>query len=238
MDPKPGFPLPPDELSLVPYVEQEWKQMLESERKGHFYTARQRRLEERLEEYRIRIEKGQLRAEFDWGTDWRTANAIHQDYLDFAAWERSQRVGRAEHWRGHLGAMQGLLQDLSVEGIKAILLAHGAMALTALVVLSGQVQDAQPPVLLAGTIALVAAVIGMTMVAIAHLIIVHWGADAVTTTRGSLRDSVSLEELDHLGDYFKKSIIPKMQWANRLAYGSVFVFVAGAILSTVALLWT
>jgi hypothetical protein len=232
----PQSPLPPDDISLAKRVERTWDELFVAVRSGRHYSAQAAHLERRIQEHADFLERDELPPEFDWHTDFRQALLLHALRLDYARYLEAHRFGIRDIWAEHGRAVRDYLHGVSIEGFKAIILIHGATALAALAVLSGQVESAAWQVKLAGKIGLVGAVLGLVVAAVGQLIVFHVSQHALGKVQGVRTETVRLSRLYAIGRWWRRFISSRIEQGNLLIYSSILIFALTAVASTIALL--
>jgi hypothetical protein len=193
-------------------------------------------LAKRIEDHAGYLERGELRAEFDWATDLRHARLLHAMRTDYAKWLDAHRLGIRDMWAEHGRAVRDYLSSVSIEGFKAIILIQGATALASLAVLSGQVESVTWQIKLAGKIGLIGAIAGILVAATGQLVIFHFSSHALGKVHGVTSETVRLRRLYAISRYWKRFISIRIELGNLLIYGSILIFALTAMSSTVALL--
>lgn len=230
------FPLPPEDLSITGYVKREWAAILLASQRGQPQAGRIAHLEVYLSDRKRDLDEGVLRAEYDWERDWKIARQMHFHYQDESAWWQVHRDKLEAFWIENANEQGGYAAAVALGGLKAIIIAHGALALAALAVLSGQVPDPQEAVQLAAKIGIVTSVIGLAAAALGQALLVHFIGEVVGRTRGVLGARRRMRRLYALGRYFVRFYRWRFDLVNLLIYGSVGIFVIGSAAAAIALL--
>ena len=232
------FPIPPKHLSITEHVNDDWRAAIECLKRGQPHAGKVKEIERYLAGRKTDFEAGILRAEYHWETDLNVALSMHLYFQDEAERWQVRRDKLEAFWSEHAKEQQGYINAVAVEGLKAIIIIHGALALASLAVLTGQVASPHGSVLFAAQVGLLAAVLGMGMAAVGQILLFHFQGESIGRIQSVMGAPHSLRRLYALGRHFRRFIRPKLILVNGLIYGSVGVFILGAVTAAIILLST
>jgi hypothetical protein len=175
----------PEDASATKVVDQNWRQIRKLVLDGHPYDSQIKAIEDFLIQRKSDIKTSVLKAEYDWKFDIASAEFIHRFKLGWIDSDKNLRAGFLNHWERIGKSTSDFLLKITAEGLKAILLVHGAAAVGALNVI---IQSSNRSALIIGTskFVLVAAIIGMIAVAIGQMILLRVFAAISWRVRGKI----------------------------------------------------
>jgi hypothetical protein len=177
-----ALPLPPAEISFFEEIKRDWEPLPRRVMRGQDVAVDISVIQRKLDEGRHAYRSERLPKEFNWDLDLRRAERFQAERI---AWvERDMRA--RDDWRGFWQARikdnSELVSKLLQDGVKFILVAHGAVAIAALSALMAANTDKHRVTLLC---ALFGAAIGLALVAAGQITII----ETVSAFNNKVRES-------------------------------------------------
>jgi hypothetical protein len=177
-----------------------------------------RAIQKELEEWRQAEREGKLKKEYDWDADLRMAESFHARRIAWMERDIRAREDWRTFWQSRISENSDFVRRMAQDGIKFILLAHGAIAVAALSALTSASSDRYKNALVC---AMFGAAIGLALVAGGKIAIIESVSTFNENIKGRLinkRGWLSIQAFSRYGDiYFQKYA----RWAVRLIYGSL-----------------
>jgi len=178
-------------------------------------------VEDYLRERELLISSGKLDPSYDWNGDLRVAQTAYKVAIDWLPQHRNIREGYLVYWRNRTERAAETLTKISLEGLKTILVLHGAVALGALNILTDK--EAVPLNLLAAKCALAFSLVGIIMLGLGQIIVVRAVSSMNDRIAGEISTIVHWKKLSAIGRYWRRGY-KLIQFADYLIYGSIFWF--------------
>lgn len=212
-------PVPPL-ARLSTLLEPHWKAIDRQVYDGYPHDHILRFIEAGFREREQLITSNTLHPQFDWIADLHTAKNLHQIHLDYLPTSVRTRDAAKKHYLDLYTENGKYVRDLAANGMKTLLLLHGAVALGALNIIAGN----NTALLLAAKFALCFSLIGIIMLIVGQIIFI----ESLSTL-----SSTMAARLVHLMRWKKILAIPRFlrrhfKWIGRLVnfliYGSAVWF--------------
>jgi len=196
--------LVPKELSIVTTVESNWKTIHKHIYDDYPFAATVRSTEESIAIRKGMIEGGKLDQKYDWIYDFDLAEFNHHFNLDWLEYHKQLRVKFHDYWKEVSEKNWSYLRDLSTNGIRTILLVHGAVAIGALNALTQK--QAEANVLLAAKLALLFSILGIISVGAGQVILFQALAKVNGRIRSKIATTIRWKKLLAVGRYSGKNL--------------------------------
>lgn len=216
-----ALPLPPEDISVFEHTKKLWSPLHNRVKAGENVAHEVLRIERAINEYKDSMAAGHLRPEFDWNRDLRAAERLHSSNIAWMEHDIRSRDEWRAFWHTRLRDNHEFISKLAADGIKFILIAHGAMAIAALNALVSNPQSPHRPVLL---LALFGAAIGLALVAGGKIVIIEAIGTFSERTKGRLVNRKGWRSLLAINRYADRYFQKYTRWGNRLIYGSIVWF--------------
>jgi hypothetical protein len=145
----------PADASIRPLIEEQWRGIMRQIFDGLPYDEGLRFAERLLKEREETIAGGNLNAAYDWQYDLDVARFHHRWNLDHAHYNEESRERFRKYWENTLEQNRTIIKEMGLNGLKTILLIHGAVAVGALNIIA-QVKPENSQLLLAAKLGLLA----------------------------------------------------------------------------------
>ncbi len=163
-------PPPPPELSLLAEVKYLWNPILKDAKAGSDVEFHISQVSQTIEQFETALNSGKLPPDYDWTTDIEKAHKYHDFYV---SWVRSARADLEKwyaFWNDRLQTTQKFSLQLAQEGLKYILLLHGATAIACLNAITTNPKTEYKLALLTG---MFGAVVGIGLLVIGQIILLN-----------------------------------------------------------------
>src|SRR3984893_11600866 len=192
----------PDDDTLLRVVERNWQTAIKN-----IYDDVPHDLWITFSQEAISIREGHIRAgrldpTFDWQSDFDAAKFRHQHNLAWLDHHRQVRNRIQNYWQSHTETTDKFLKELSLSGLRIILVVHGAVALGALNILAQHAPE--PRLLVAAEAALAFSLVGIMLVGLGQLWIVILLGDLNSRLTGRLGSKISWSKLRAFGRYLSR----------------------------------
>jgi len=213
--------------SLADFVDVQWKKINEAIQDDHPYGHLVRQIEERISVRKAMIEDRALEAGFDWQYDLELATFWHHFGLNWSDHAKQRRANYLTSWQQTAERRFGFLRDVSLNGMKTILLIHGGVAIGALGILT-QRTTVDKQILFVGKIALGCALVGLTVAGLGQAFLVFREGNINARIMSELSGSPTWLKLNALSRFTKR--YGRFSWiANAMIYGSIIWFCLYAV---------
>lgn len=118
----------PTEASLRPLIEAQWRDIMVRIFDAMPYDEGLRFTEQLLNDREAAIAGDGLNPTYDWQYDLDIARFHHRWNLDHACYNEDTRDRFRKYWESELNQSRANLKDIALNGLKTILLIHGAVA--------------------------------------------------------------------------------------------------------------
>jgi hypothetical protein len=213
-----ALPAPPPELSVYRSIIDAWVSIPRRVQRGEDVELDVQGIQARLDQLRKAHDEDRLPKGYNWEPDLRSAEDFHARRT---AWIQGDIRSRGEwlnFWQSRVATNSELIAKLALDGIKLILLAHGAIAVAALSALASANSDRYRAAFLC---AMFGAVVGLALVAGGKIALIESTSNFNEKIKGRLtykRSWLSIQAFSRYGDiYFSRYAL----WAIRLIYGSL-----------------
>lgn len=230
-------PLPPQELSLRAYVEDQWNRILIMWRRGWAASRALASLQQSIDAQRLEVFDPKFNdARYDWQQDWHQANNVHQYNLDYVS-NRAQHIDELKKlWFDWSEKNYGFLANVSLEALRSMVLVNGAAIIAALTVLSGQITEPSQSALIVSKLTVFTSVLSLILMAIGHSVLFIKMDSATSYIRGRITGPMRHSKLFAVNRFLRRYLEKPLQIANGLIFGSIAVFGLSAFISAVILL--
>jgi hypothetical protein len=227
---------PPESQSLAKYVRHEWARIIRQWEHGWPSETSISDLEQTIRQRAEDIDDGTLPDQFDWRRDYDVAGIVHRSNVDFVAWRRAYNETLSEQWLAWARDNSKYLSEISLEGLRSMILIHGAAVIAALGVISGQVGAPNQQLALAAKVMVTFSLCGLFATAIGFMIIFAYGSEATWSVRWKMVRPIRHRRLYAMGRYIRVYFGRKARFGNYFAYGSILMFIIGASISLIIVL--
>ncbi|MER9950318.1 hypothetical protein [Mesorhizobium sp. M0047] len=234
-----GLSLPPDEISFRKHVEDQWKGILSSWKRGWAADTTLDALENTIEFNRVKIfeEKQPLDPRlFDWELDWLQAKNVHSYNVDLVRNHKKHIDDLKVLWLEWSNRNYDYIREISIEALRSMVLVNGAAIIAALTVLSGQIDHPWSAAVLVAKLTVFTSVVSLLMIAAGHALLFQRVGDVTGRVRGVLIGNTKHHKLYAVGRYLRRYVDPQIGMANILIYGSIIVFGMSALICSFILL--
>lgn len=189
-------------------------------------------VEKFLGERRALIDAKHFDPSFDWQSDLATAETHFKIAIEWAPRHKETRDGYITYWRGRLERNERNLNEISINGLKTILLVHGAVAVGALNILKDAASSAT--ILMISRWALSFSVLGIVMYGVGVVIMIEVMGTLNEKMIGAISTKLPWRRVRALSRYFRRGARP-LSYATQLIYGSVIWFAVYSIVLLILL---
>ncbi|MBO6508300.1 MAG: hypothetical protein JJ979_07435 [Roseibium sp.] len=222
--------LPPDDKSLRKEFERRWKRIIEYWEGGYALEQEVIKLEDDLEFERQSIfENNEKDDEFDWRLDWLNAKRWHEYQLDFVNNRKLEIENLAQFWSSHFNNLQAVGSMVRAEAFKGLLIVNGAAMLTAIAVISGEVEGASFYVKLAAKFILFCSGLSLLSMAVGYGLLHHLAEGVSAEFRRYTLRPFQHSKVKGIDDELREFLGIKPLIINILIYGSVVLFAFGLV---------
>jgi hypothetical protein len=191
-------------------------------------------VEEAIIERKRLIDEGLLDPRYDWKYDLERARSSYRYHVTHLEYVKNKRTSYIGFWTSWITESNQFNQQISLNGLKAIFLFHGAIALGALNILARSDAPATQLALTAKC-AIAFSVLGIIIAGFGQLTIFYFGTAMVARVRGKLVGDVKWSKVRAVGRYFRRyNSLPLL--GNKAVYASMFWFAVYVLILLIMLL--
>lgn len=217
-----ALPSPPDDVSIYSQIDRMWtplhRRIMEGKNVAHDVT----RIERAIGEHRRLIDSGRLTKEIDWESDFRAAERFHSFNVSWMEHDITSRSEWISFWQTKLKDNSEFIFRLATDGIKFILITHGAVAIVAI---NGLVSNPKSQHRLVLLVSLFGAAIGLTLAAGGKIVLIESVSAFSEKIRGRLIHKKGWRSLRAIHRYSDRYFEKYARWGSWLIYGSIVWFV-------------
>jgi hypothetical protein len=178
-------------------------------------------IQQYLQDRAALISAGKLDTAYDWAGDLKISETHFKVAIDWLPHHREVRDGFIKYWRDRTERGSKTVVDMSLNGMKTLMLLHGAVALGALNLLSDK--DAAISNISAAKFGLAFSLFGIMMLGLGQVIAIAVASKLNGTISGKLSTKLPWRKIRAMGRYWRRGF-KIMFWADDLIYGSVLWF--------------
>jgi len=161
----------PANVSIRPGIEENWRDIMRRILDGLPYDEGLRFTERLIKDREDEIARGHLNAAYDWQYDLDLARFHQRWNLDHAKYNEESRERLLKFWEQVLEQNRTIIKEMGLNGLKTILLIHGAVAVGALNIIA-QAKPESSQLLLAGKLGLAFSLLGIMIVGLGQVMMV------------------------------------------------------------------
>lgn len=225
----------PKESSIAEFVELHWKNIYSLVSDGLPHEQAVKTLDINLQGRAQQIEQGTLVAGYDWQSDLKRAEYIHDFHKSWLPNVSRVRERQLSYWEDLSKRGIEFSEKVSLAGIATITALHGAVALGALNVLAKGTKDNPAQLVFAAKLAIFGALLGIFLLAIGQMAVFEFLGIASNTVRGKLFANPRHSKLRAVSRYWNR-IGKRIQIGNKLIYASVFCFFLNCLIAAIILI--
>lgn len=141
-----------------------------------------------------------------------------------------------KYWMNWTNEVGGYARSCAIEGFKSLLIVNGATIIASLGALSGEYIAKTDCVIIAAKISLLTGIIGLSLAGIGQARIIYVLGNFFPKVRANLLRK-RRRRLYAIGRYLERFFDPKINFAEYIMYSSLVVFILGAIVSGLILVF-
>ena len=210
----------PVDASIRPLIESQWRDIMRRIYDGLPYDEGLRFAERLLNDREAAVNGGGLNAAYDWQYDLYIARFHHQWNLDHTHYNEETRERFRRYWENTLEQNRTIIKEMGLNGLKTILLIHGAVAVGALNIIA-QVKPENSQLLLAAKLGLAFSLAGIMLVALGQVIMIITIGELNSKLSGRLANQIKWNKLRAFSRYMQRYMTGFLKYANLAIYGSV-----------------
>jgi len=221
--------------ALEKWTTDQWKTIYASWESGYTLDTQVDRISRNLADRKAALSHGGMPPGFDWQLDLIKAELIHESYIDRVRNRRAYNDTLDARWQDWLKVGREYLTGISLEGLRSIVLIHGATILATLTVVSGQIAAPAPHVMIAAKTMFSFSVVGLAVGVAGYSLIYAILDQAVNSIDPRLIRPMKHERYRSLYRYRTRFFARKAKLPEFLIYASIGAFIIGSILSCMIL---
>jgi hypothetical protein len=213
----------PERASVRRIVQEKWLKIHRQLHDGVPFDVELQFIDDILARRRQLVQTQRPDRRYDWTGDLAEAEATHYTHRALVEHNRYIRERGIKFWLDRADRNRDYLQQVRLNGLKTILIIHGAVAIGALGVLTQKSSDMVANTVLAAKIALICALMGMFMLGIGQVLILVRSGPLFERIAAKASRKIRWSKVRAFNRYLRRYYRP-VKFGDYLIYGSVFWF--------------